>query len=265
MPKEGFLRRERPLRQLARGALRIYAAHWPLWMVIGAVMIPISLAVAFIEQLVGLEWAMGMANTTALEPISELIGMTVGAFVGATLVSVAVFAALRELDEGNQPSVTGVCGRVFRRVPSIVAEVLLFTGALGLLSITVVGIPLAINRAVAWAIAAQAVVIEDKSALASLGRSAELVRGSWLRVLGTVALIALFVGLPGPLIAFGFLVFTRPPIIETVYPLLSLLYVLVLFPLGFIASGLLYGDLCAVKERRAQEAATGVEQQSSPE
>jgi hypothetical protein len=121
-----------------------------------------------------------------------------------------------------------------------------------LLSITVLGIPLAINRAVAWAVAGQTVVIEDKSALGALRRSAELVRGSWLRVLGTVVLIALFVGVPGPLIAFGFLVFTRPPIIETVYPILCALYVLVLFPLGFIAAGLLYGDLCAVHARREQ-------------
>jgi O-antigen/teichoic acid export membrane protein len=101
--------------------------------------------------------------------------------------------------------------------------------------------------------AAQAVVIEDAPAFASLKRSSEMVRGSWLRVLGTIALIVLFVGLPGPLIAFGFLVFARTPIIETVYPVLSALYVLVLFPLGFIASGLLYGDLCAVHARREEQ------------
>jgi hypothetical protein len=259
VPKKGFLRRERPLRQLARGALRIYAAHWPLWMVVGAVMVPVSLVVTFLEQLIGLEWLVDLANTTALEPITELIGMTIGALIGATLVSLAVFAALRELDAGNRPSVLGVYRHVLDRGPSLVAQVALYMGALALLSITVLGIPIAVNRAVAWAVASQAVVIEEKSGLASPRRSAELVRGSWLRVLGTIAVIALFVGLPGPLIAFAFLVFTRPPIVETVYPVLCALYVLVLFPLGFIASGLLYGDLCAVKEQRDQAAADGVE------
>jgi len=185
--------------------------------------------------------------------------MTIGALIGATLVSLAVFAALRELDAGNRPSVLGVYRHVLDRGPSLVAQVALYMGALALLSITVLGIPIAVNRAVAWAVAAQAVVIEDKSGLASLRRSSELVRGSWLRVLGTIAVIALFVGLPGPLIAFAFLVFTRPPIVETVYPVLCALYVLVLFPLGFIASGLLYGDLCAVKERRDHAAADGVQ------
>jgi hypothetical protein len=251
-PAKGFLRRERRLKELARGALRIYTANWPLWMVIGAVMIPASLLVMFLEQLLGLEALMDLTNSTAVEPASKLIGMTLGALVGAVLVSVAVFAALREFDEGTPPSVVSVFRRVLDRGPSIIGQVVLYTLSISLLSITLLGIPLAINRAVAWAVAAQTVVIEDRSALRALRRSAELVRGSWLRVLGTVTLIALFVGLPGPLIAFGFLVFTRPPIIETVYPILCALYVLVLFPLGFIASGLLYGDLCAVHERRGQ-------------
>ena len=250
-PAKGFLRRERPLRQLARGALRIYTANWPMWMVIGAVMIPVSLVVTFVEQVIGLEWLVDLTNTTVLEPASELIGMTIGAFIGASVVSVAVFAALRDFDEGNRPSVAAALRRVVDRGPSLIAEAVLYSGAITALAIVIVFIPIAINRAVAWAVAAHTVVIEDRSALSSLRRSAELVRGSWLRVLGTVSLIALFVGLPGPLIAFAFLVFTRPPIIETVYPVLCALYVLVLFPLGFIASALLYGDLCAVQKRRS--------------
>jgi hypothetical protein len=250
VPEKGFLRRERRLRELGRGAFRVYAAYWALWMAIGGVFIPVSLLVMLLDQLVGLEWLADLTQTTALEPASELIGMTIGAFFGATVVSVAVFAALRDLDEGKRPAVDRVIGRIVDRGPSLVGEVLLYMGAIGLLSIIVVGIPIAINRAVAWAMAAQTIVFEDRSTLSAFSRSAELVKGSWLRVLATVALIALFVGLPGPLIAFGFLVFTSPPVVETVFPFLCVLYVLFLFPLGFIASGLLYGDLYSVHERR---------------
>jgi hypothetical protein len=113
------------------------------------------------------------------------------------------------------------------------------------LSVTIVGIPLALNRAIAWSVAGQAVVIDDYDALGSMRRSSQLVKGRWWRVLGVVALIGLFVGLPGPLITFAALVLLEPPVLQTVYPLLSLLYVMVLFPLGFICSGLLYGDLVA--------------------
>ena len=251
-PGKGFLRRQRLLRQLGRSSLRIYASHWPLWMVLGAVMIPVSLAVSFLEQAIGLDWVVDGLNSTALEPASELIGMSAGAFVGATLVSVTVFAAMRALDEGDRASVPAVYHRVLSRGPSIIGEIFLYMLSIAALTIVVIGIPIAINRAVAWAVAGQAVVFEDKASTASLKRSSDLVKGSWLRVLITVALIALFVGLPGPLIAFTFMVFTRPPLIQAIYPLLSLLYVLVLFPLGFIASGLLYGDLCAVQIRREE-------------
>jgi hypothetical protein len=249
-PRKGFLRRERPLKELVRGAVRIYAANWPLWMVIGLAMIPASLLLMFLDQVVGLEWLMALTDSTATEPVSELIGMTLGALVGAALVSVAVFAALREFDEGTPASILSVFQRVADRGFSVIGQIVVYTAIISLLSLSILGIPLAINRAVAWGVATQTAVIEDRSALGALSRSSELVRGNWLRVLGTIVLIALFIGLPGPLIAFGFLVFTRSPIIETIYPVLTTLYVLVLFPLGFIASGLLYGDLCAVQDRR---------------
>ena len=86
-------------------------------MVIGAVMIPVSLVVIFFEQVIGLEWLVDLTNTTVLEPASELIGMTIGAFIGASVVSVAVFAALRDFDEGNRPSVAAALRRVVDRGP----------------------------------------------------------------------------------------------------------------------------------------------------
>jgi hypothetical protein len=248
-----FLRRERRLAQLGRGAVAIYARHWPLWMLIGSVMVPASVVLMFIEQLVGLEWLSDLAATTVIEPASEIIGMTAGALISAGLVSAGVFIALRELDAGNRPNVLSVYRLALRRTPAFAGQAVLYSVAIGLLSITIIGVPLAVNRAVSWAMSGQAVMFEDASAVRALRRSSVLTTGSWLRVLGTITLIALFVGLPGPVIAFGFLVFMKPPVMQIVYPLLSMLYVFVLFPLGFIASGLLYGDLCAVQERRASE------------
>ncbi len=74
-------------------------------------------------------------------------------------------------------------------------------------------------------------------------RSAYVVKGRWLRTFFVVALIGLLIGLPGPFLTFAALVLLEPPVLQTIYPLLTMLYVLVLFPLGFICSGLLYGDL----------------------
>ena len=107
-PKRGFLRRERRLAQIMRGALRIYVAQWPLWLIIASVFIPVSFIVMLLDQLVGLEWLTDLANTTVLEPATELIGMAIGALIAGTVVSLAVLSALRDLDEGNRPSLSGV-------------------------------------------------------------------------------------------------------------------------------------------------------------
>jgi hypothetical protein len=254
VPGKGFLRHERRLAEIVLGAPRIYLAHWPLWLFLGSIFIPVSFAVMLLDQLVGLEWLTDLANTTVIEPATELIGMALGALIAATVVSVAVMAALRDLDEGNRPSVSGVFSRILDRGPSLVGQIVVYTAVITLLSLTVLGLPLAIFLAVSWAVAAQAVIIEDRPAIGALKRSSQLVKGSWLRVLGFIVLIALLVGLPGPVIAFGFLALSDPPIVQVVYPVLCALYVLVLFPLGFIANGLLYGDLYAVHERRTQEA-----------
>jgi hypothetical protein len=251
--EKGFVRHERRLRELVRDAVRAYRAYWPVWLLVGAAMVPISLVVMFIQQVVGIEWLTGWANTTASEPASELIGLTVGALIAVSFVSAGVFAGLRELDAGEQPNVLGVYRRVLRITPRFVGQIAIYAVVLAVLTLTVVGIPLAIYLAVASGVAGQTVVLEDQSAWGALKRSRQLVRGSWVRVLGTIALIGLFVGLPDPVIAFGFLAFTQPPIIETICPLLTMLCVLVLFPLGFLVSGLLYGDLYAVHERRNED------------
>jgi hypothetical protein len=248
--EKGYVRHQRRLRQLVRDAIKIYRSYWPVWFVVGAVMVPVSLAVTLLQQVAGLEWLTDWANTTAIEPATELIGLTVGALIAVSFVSAGVFAGLRQLDAGERPNARDIYRSLVSIIPPLAGEIIIYGAVIALLSLTVIGIPFAIYLAVSWGVAGQVVVLEDESPWGSLRRSRELVRGSWLRVLGMIALIGLFVGLPGPVIAFGFLVFTRPPVIETIYPVLTMLYVLVLFPLGFLASGLLYGDLYAVQQRR---------------
>ena len=58
-----------------------------------------------------------------------------------------------------------------------------------LLTITVVGIPLAVHRFVRWSLFAQACMLDDLSATDSLRRSSQLVRGEWLRTFGFTALV----------------------------------------------------------------------------
>lgn len=61
----------------------------------------------------------------------------------------------------------------------------------GLLAITVIGIPFAIYFLARWSFHAQAVLVEEVSATNALRRSGELVKGTWWRVCGILFAIFL--------------------------------------------------------------------------
>ena len=89
----------------------------------------------------------------------------------------------------------------------LLVEILTFA-ALLLLVVTVVGIPLAVKKAVDWSLAGQEIVFRGGTARAALGASTQLVRGRWWRV--AVVILALFVvgALVGPLVGAALIMLT---------------------------------------------------------
>ena len=73
------------------------------------------------------------------------------------------------------------------------SEVILFwLLIIGLLTITIVGIPFAIYFAMRWVFSSLAVLVEGHSAINALRRSSELVKGAWWRIAGiTIAILLL--------------------------------------------------------------------------
>lgn len=78
-----------------------------------------------------------------------------------------------------------------------------------LLTITVVGIPVAIHRFIRWSLFAEACMLDELSATDSLRRSSELVKGHWWRTFGFTALIDTLAVLSGPLLGVGLLLLTE--------------------------------------------------------
>ncbi len=72
--------------------------------------------------------------------------------------------------------------------------ILWLLGSVGLF-LTVFGIPFAIYFSVRWYLYGLPVLLEDTSAWNSLGRSTELVKGRWLRVLGIIITLCLISGM----------------------------------------------------------------------
>jgi hypothetical protein len=83
----------------------------------------------------------------------------------------------------------------------LAAATLIQSGVVLLLTLTVVGIPLAIHRFIRWSLFAQACVLDDCDGRGSLARSSRLVHGHWWRSFGFTVLVGMVAVLSG--LGFG--------------------------------------------------------------
>ena len=246
------LRQRRDLSQIIETTFGLYARNfWPL-LAIAAVVIPFGMLSAVV--------------TESLEPLGELPddgGIPSGfytalavlvplfllqAFVG-WLASLALIAAVIDVDSGQRPDFSRAYEVVFRRFWTLVGAVLRAVVIVLLLLITIIGIPWAIQRLVRWLFVQQAVILDRTSARAALSYSADAVSGSWWRTLGIMILLIIIVQVPAQIISAPFAL--APPLISgTVSAALSALAL----PLSAIGVTLLYFDLQA----RRQAVAAGL-------
>jgi hypothetical protein len=144
-----------------------------------------------------------------------------GFFIGSTVlvgfvryivylgVLSAMIYAVSEIRMGRKPSVSEAYSNGMERFPAMVGVGLLFLLLIVLISVTIIGIPVAIYLSVCWLLAFHVTVLENKGGWSSLARSRDLIKGQWWRVLGITVLVYMIVyvvdlvfSIPG--LAFGF-------------------------------------------------------------
>ncbi len=148
-------------------AFSIYRRHF-LALVGSVAVIVVPLAIA--------ELALGQAA-----PIAALLLGLLPAAAAACLVDQAA--------AGNRPTVATVWSALTPNVVALILTMLLFLAGvfIGLLLFIVPGVVIAVW----WALVAPVIALEGKRYGAALGRSKELVSGSWWRVLGILLVIGL--------------------------------------------------------------------------
>ena len=99
-----------------------------------------------------------------------------------------------------------------RRLRPLLRAIAIFVVAWVVLTTTVFLIPIAIWLAIRWALVAPTVELEDRRPFGSLRRSAELVRGRWIRVGSLVGVSAAVALLAGPLLGAVLIVLTDTPL-----------------------------------------------------
>ena len=243
--------RQRDFWQIVRASASIYRRNWRVLLLIGAFYVPIGWVTSGAHALISgnppLEPAMNLfreypATNVAL---ALLLGSAQTA-LASVIVTGAVIVALAEIDAGRSCSVTQVYGVVWRRLGSLLGAYIRSAFHVLLFTLTLVGVPWAIQRIVRWYFIPQAVLLEGKEAKEALSASANVVAGSWWRSFGITFIVG-WIGLAtGPTIAIFFLLFTSASL-TFVNGISTLVYV-ALIPFVATALTLLYSDLRTRRE-----------------
>lgn len=167
------------------------------------------------------------------------------------LTGAPLVAVLRRIDARERAGPWAALREIVPRLPSLLWAWFLALLVVGVLHATVIGIPLAILKAVDWTFAGQEIVFEKRKARDALSASTRHVRGRWWSVAGVDLAMFLLGVVVGPLIGALLIVFTDAPL-WTVNVLGLLTFALAL-PFMVITLTLMYLD-----PREQREGAVGV-------
>ncbi len=249
------LRRRRPWGSLVTSGWWMFRSHLRLFLGIGLLFVPLGLVISGVQYLIfrvsglsDLVDTAGASNAFVVVPVLALgLLLTV---LGLTIVQAVSALAMVELDEGRTITSLGAYRLAGRRIRPLVAALLKAAIVVALLSLTVVGLPLAIWLLVRWSLLAQVVALEEHPSRGALRRSAQLVRRYWPRT-ASIVLVVAGVGLMlGPLVGTLMLLLTSASL-GFVNVLAGLIYVFTL-PFVAVVTTYLYFDL-AVREGLASE------------
>ncbi len=241
------LRARRSFGQIVRTARQLYGRHWLAMVAIGLTAIPLVGGANLLAGLFagggGVDDATGGSGfNLALGDLIEGLARPAAAAVVASVVVVYVRLLAEAPAEAGFGAAWRGMGKRFWRV--VGGQMLFVLGLLGLV-LTIVGIPFAAYKYVAWSFVKQEILFEGKGIREAFHGSADLVRGRWWHTLRTAGFLFLVSIVVGPVLTFA-LIFTTLPLIWVNF-LGSLIFAL-LIPYVAIGETLLYFDLKARAE-----------------
>jgi hypothetical protein len=232
--------------QIYRTARVVYRLDPGLFIGIGLMFVPLGVLAALLQDLLQLFTGFGnFISEASTDPvITGVIALLFGelsTIVASVLVTAAVVVALETMDRGARPTVRAAYRGVLPHGWSLGWAWLRVILVCVLLSLTVVGLPIAIFYLVRKTVLTQACVSEHLPATVALRRSSNLVGRRVLRVFAIAALVNVTAFLLGPIVGIAMLFLTSGSLV--VINLVSSLVYVVVIPYAGIAIALLYYDL----------------------
>jgi hypothetical protein len=240
------LRARRSFGQLVRSARQLYGRHWLPLAAIGLTAFPIVGGANYLAGLLatnrGVDEAAGRGGfNLALGDLVETFARP----VAMAIVAAAVVAFVRLLVEAQPAGFRSAWRAMGERFWRVVGAQLLVILCLFLLAVSVIGLPIAIYKYVAWIFVKEEVLFGDKGIRASMRGSSDLVRGRWWHTVRVVAFLFLLSAVTGPMLTFA-LIFTALPLVWI--NLIGSLIFALLIPYVALGETLLYFDLQARAE-----------------
>ena len=244
------LRKQRRLSEVLSDSFNILFAHWRQLAIISVPVVVANVAfslvvLAITDSLPANEedWTTDEAARFALLTGGALLVSVPMIFVLQQLVTGGAVEYLDESDKGNPIAPSEALDRAQANIGALIGATLRAAIIVILFSITIVGIPWGIYRAVRWVFLSQVIMIEGLTGEAVLARSAELVSGRWWNTLGRLLVVGLVVGIPVGLLQQA-LMEAAPGIVGTI---LSSATGFITVPFGIIGLSLMFFDLRARK------------------
>jgi hypothetical protein len=207
--------RRRSWGQIIAASGTMYVKRPGLFLGLGALLVPISLAITLLQwllvegvDLVGVVIGEA-AGTWAL--LAAIVGLTL-TVLGLGFVQAAAACALVEIDAGRRVGAVDAYRLACRHIRTLLIAIAPAVAAWVVLTGTVFLIPVAVWLAVRWALVAPVVVLERERAVPALRRSGELVRGRWIRVASLVGVSGALALLLGPLLGAALIFATDLPL-----------------------------------------------------
>ena len=245
--------RARSAGQIYRAAFKLYRRYRLLFVGIGLIFVPLSVVGVVLQQILIHTTGVGaFLDGAESEPIvtgvCALLFGQISAIFASIAVTAAVACALGRIHRGDRPDALDAFRGIVPRLGSLGWGWLRVILIAGLLTVTIVGIPLAVVYLVRKAVLSQACVLEGLRATPALRRSSELVAGHGPRVLVIGALVNVTAALLGPIVGIAVL-FVTSGSLALINLISSLVYAFVV-PYAAIAMTLLFYDL---RRRQAGE------------
>jgi hypothetical protein len=209
----GFLRRRRTFGQMLTATTLLYWRRPRVFLGLSLAFIPVELLFSLLHDWIfsippfeNVLWLFN-ANQVSRITMALLLGGLASLVVYVAVVTAAI-AAVDGLDRGQPVTIRWAYRQALRRIGHAAGARARALLVIGLLGLSIVGIPVAIWLAVRWNFIEEAAVIDRESFWSAPGASAIGVEGRFFRALAASVLFGVFGALAGPLLAIALLLGT---------------------------------------------------------